>query len=120
MLLIEFVFWWYLEGWGEVRKRSLIMIKKVQLSFSIPVLLKTLFSPWKQIVAMPGRSLDDKFRSLIDNLISRTVGFFVRVFSLIAALFLTIFTSIIGLIMVLSWPLIPVLLIYCIIKGVTG
>jgi hypothetical protein len=117
MLFIEFFQWWYGSGWAQATKGAVNLVKKVELSFSIGVLLRTLFSPWKMIVTNPGRSLDDKFRAMIDNLVSRTVGFFVRIFSLITALIMMAVASIIGMVIAISWPLIPVLIILSAIKG---
>jgi len=117
MLFLEFFQWWYGIGWLEAGKGALGLVKKVQLSFSIPVLLRTLFAPWKMIISPPGRSLDDKMRTLLDNLISRTVGFFVRIFSLVAAVMLIALAAIVGGVVALAWPLIPVLVIVSLIKG---
>jgi hypothetical protein len=82
------------------------------------VLLKTLFSPWKRIITPPGRALEDKLSAMLDNLVSRTIGFFVRIFSLITAIVLTTGAAIIGLVMAASWPLIPLLAIISAIKAV--
>jgi hypothetical protein len=118
MLFIEFFQWWYGSGWVRAAKGAVDLVKKVELSFSIGVLFRTLFSPWKMIVTNPGRSLDDKMRAMIDNLVSRTVGFFVRIFSLIAALLMMAVASVVGVVIAISWPLIPVLIILSAIKGV--
>jgi hypothetical protein len=120
MLIAEFFKWWYGVGWQEAATGAIGLVKKIQLSFSIPVLLRTLFAPWKMIVTNPGRSLDDKMRALLDNLVSRTVGFFVRIFSLIAALVLMFIAAIIGGVIAITWPLVPVLIITALIKGITG
>jgi hypothetical protein len=118
MLFLEFFRWWYGDGWQEVAERSIGIVKKVELSFSLSTLLKTLFSPWKMIVTAPGRSFDDKMRAALDNLISRTIGFFVRLFSLITALILIIGASIIGIVMTAGWPFIPLLIVLSAVKGI--
>lgn len=94
------------------------MVEKVLLTFSIPVLLKTLFAPWRRIITPPGRGLDEKMRALGDNLISRAVGFVVRLFSLITALILVVLASVLGSVMVVIWPLVPVIFVISIIKAV--
>jgi hypothetical protein len=120
LVLIEFFTWWFGRGYGELIHYCLNLIKKVQRSFSIPVLLSTLFDPWRRIVTLPGRSLDEKMRALLDNLVSRTVGFFVRIFSLITAVVLTILAVIISAVMAVLWPLIPALVTYCLVRGILG
>lgn len=118
MLLVAFFRWWYGEGWAEAGKGGLNLVKKVQLSFSVPVLLKTLLAPWKRIITPPGRSLDDKMRAMLDNLVSRTVGFFVRFFALLTSLALMAGAATIGLIMAIAWPLIPLLIVFSLLKAV--
>jgi len=77
-MLFEFFTWWYGRGWINAWQWPLEWVNKVQMEFSIPVLLHTLFSPWRQIISLPGRSLEERFRAAVDNLISRCVGFFAR------------------------------------------
>jgi hypothetical protein len=118
MLILEFFKWWYGVGWQKAIKGGVGLVKKVELSFSILVLLKTLFSPWKRIITPPGRALEDKLSAMLDNLVSRTIGFFVRIFSLITAIVLITGAAIIGLVIATSWPLIPLLAIISAIKAV--
>jgi hypothetical protein len=117
MLFLEFFQWWYGAGWARAAKGALNLVKKVELSFSIPILLRTLFAPWKMIISPSGRSLDEKMRAALDNLVSRTVGFFVRIFSLIAAVVLISGAAIVGATIAFSWPLIPVLIVLAAFKG---
>lgn len=92
----------------------------MERSFSIGILIGTLFSPWKQIISLPGKSLDAKFRALVDNFVSRIIGFFVRFIVLLAALFLTAVTGIFGFISAVTWPLLPIGALYFLIRGLIG
>jgi hypothetical protein len=118
MLFLEFFMWWYGSGWAQAAGGALNLVKKVERSFSIAVLLRTLFAPWKMIITPAGRSMEDKLRAMLDNLVSRTVGFFVRIFSLITAVFLMAGAFLVGGIVALAWPLIPLLIIISALKGV--
>jgi hypothetical protein len=118
MLFLEFFKWWYGAGWAQAAKGGVNLVKKVELSFSISVLLRTLFAPWKMIVTPSGRSLDEKMRAFVDNLVSRTIGFFVRIFSLIAAIILTAGAAFVGLTIAFFWPLIPLIIVLSAYKGV--
>jgi phage-related minor tail protein len=118
MLFLEFFKWWYGAGWAQAAKGAVGLVKKVELSFSISVLLKTLFSPWKRIITIPGRALEDKLSAMLDNLVSRTVGFFVRIFSLVTAVLLMTIASVVGVVIAISWPLIPFLIVLSVIKAV--
>jgi len=119
-MLFEFVAWWYGPGWLGAWKNSLGWVQKVQLAFSVDVLLKTLFSPWKRIVSLPGRSLDEKFRASVDNLVSRVIGFFVRIIVLIAALAMIAATAVAGIAVAVLWPLLPFIGIGLIFWGILG
>ncbi len=54
--------------------------------FSLPILFKTLFAPWRKDTAPFSGSLDQIFKIALDNLISRFIGFFVRFFTIIIGL----------------------------------
>lgn len=119
-MLFDLFVWWYGQGWLGAWRGVLSGVKKVQQAFSVPVLLGTLFSPWKQIVSGGGRSIDEKFRAMIDNLVSRTIGFFVRLGALFAALVFTAVAAAVGLATAVIWPAIPAAIVYCLFKGIAG
>jgi ammonia channel protein AmtB len=84
--------WWYTDGWKlaftNIINRSYNILDK----FSVSILLKTLFEPWKQIksYAGPGSSINDKIYVLFDNAFARTFGFILRI-NLIILAFLYLF-----------------------------
>lgn len=120
MIFMDLLLWWYGPGWVRMFQQILERPKKLGQAFSIGTLLKTLFSPWKRIVSGGGKGLDAKFRAMLDNLVSRTVGFVVRIMVLIAAGVSTLSSLLYGIGVALIWPLIPVLVVYCLLRGVTG
>jgi hypothetical protein len=119
-MLTELFKWWYGLGWYKAWKNIGYLIKKAKTEFALPVLISSLFAPWKQIVTLPGRSLDEKLRALIDNLVSRTIGFFVRLLTLMAAAVVIGVSSIFGLIGAIIWPFLPPLTVYLLIRTITG
>lgn len=119
-MFFELLKWWYGSGWLDAWQGLGRSIRKTQLAFSVPALIKNLFAPWKQIVALPGRTIDERFRGMIDNLISRTIGFFVRLLTLMAAAVVIIFSAVLGLMVAVAWPLVPIALVYCIARTITG
>ncbi|HEX5395250.1 MAG TPA: hypothetical protein VFW52_02805 [Candidatus Saccharimonadales bacterium] len=120
MFLVELFKWWYGFGWLDAWKRVGGSAQKTGRQFSIPVLLKNLFAPWKQIVSLPGRSLDDKFRAMVDNLVSRTIGFFVRMLTLIAAMVVICLSAALSLALAVVWPLLPPAAVYFLVRAVAG
>src|SRR5258706_12511192 len=85
MLVVAFLTWWYGPGWGDATRRLTNRINGTYQGFSVPILMRTMFQPWQRITTPPGSSLQQKMRTLIDNLVSRAVGFTVRLMAIIAA-----------------------------------
>ncbi len=119
-MVFELFRWWYGEGWLQTAKSVNNWTTAVRLTFSLPLLIKTLFSPWRRIITIPGRSLDAKMRAIVDNLVSRVVGFVTRLMVLIAALGLLAVAAVTAVVATVVWPLVPVLIVFCIFKGIVG
>lgn len=120
LMFLVFFKWWYGVGWLEAWRESNHTIKKIQQGFSIPVLTKNLFSPWKQIITAPGKSFDEKFKAAIDNLVSRSVGFGVRSLTLVAAVVVISITVVVCFFSVLVWPLLPIAFVYSTVRAIVG
>lgn len=89
--------------------------------FSISLLIRTLFAPFKQIDANGGgNSLGDKMRAFGDRLISRIIGAIMRIGILIFGLILLLLESIIGFALVIAWPLMPFVPVVGIVLTCTG
>lgn len=109
MLVVAFIQWWYGPGWRDTASRLSTRLHNTYLTFSLPALLKTLIAPWRRIITPPGSSLQQKLRALIDNLVSRAVGFTMRLSLLIAALIIMALTLLLGSLLLVLWPVIPIL-----------
>jgi hypothetical protein len=120
VMFLEFLVWWYGPGWLKAWKAAGRWINRVQLQFSIPELIRNLFSPWKQIVSLPGRSIDEKFHAMIDNLFSRAVGFVVRIIVLFIACILIVLAAVVGVALAILWPLLPAVIAYCVYRSLVG
>lgn len=109
-MLMAFFSWWYSEGWKrQLNNVSDRMVGLIDL-FSIDLILRTLFSPFRQISA--GRTdgpIGAQLRAFFDKLISRGIGAMVRTAVLIAGSIVIIFSGFVGIIYLLVWPFLPVL-----------
>lgn len=76
-----------------------------------------MFSPWKRIQTSPGKSLQSHMQALMDNIISRFVGFSIRVITIIAGLVCISLMFIFSIITVVVWPLVPIAVPVLIIWG---
>ena len=119
MFIVFVLQWWYGPGWLSQWQKIISRTKSVGSAYSGKTLLKTLFSPWKRITALnvPNPTIQQRFQSLIDNLVSRFIGAIVRFFTLLAALVSLIFIVVLSMVLAVLWPLIPILSIAVIIKG---
>jgi hypothetical protein len=118
MMFTQFCIWWYRRGWHDLIVSFPRRLHATSESFSVRLLLRTLFSPWRRIISHPGASMADHFHAWLDNMVSRIIGFFVRFFVLIAAGVVVIFMAIITAIEVIIWPCIPLAVIGCLIVGI--
>jgi hypothetical protein len=107
--MVAFIQWWYGPGWRDAADRLAGRSRSIYLNFSLPVLLKTLFSPWRRIITPPGSSMQQKLRAVADNAISRAVGFTMRLSLLIAAVVLLVLNLVFGCLFLIAWPLLPAL-----------
>jgi len=119
-MLFELVAWWYSAGWLDTLHRIQRRIFGIWRLFSVGILARTLFAPWRRITTTPGRGIDSLMRSMIDNLVSRVVGFTVRIFVLFMAMVASLLAVVVGTLIVLLWPLVPFVALFCLYKGIVG
>lgn len=117
--LPNFFGWWLVDQpiqlWGLTAK----ITHSVLIFFSIPVLIRTLFAPWKRDIYTPkNASLDIIFKTIIDNFISRLIGFIVRFFTIIVGLVATGVCFIVLIAMMIFWLCAPVIILFILYKGV--
>ena len=118
MLALEFFSWWYGRGWADAGLRLRHGLSHLADTFSVAILLRTLFSPWRRIISYPGAGLSNHMRALVDNVVSRCIGFIVRLFVLLAAAVSFILVLAIGSIGLLTWPLLPLSAVGLLIWGI--
>ena len=112
MFMVDLLQWWYFRGWGVFASDLKHRLSDSLDFFSIGQLLKTLFKPYRQISANnPG---------FLDRFVSRLVGFFTRLFVIIFGGISIILESIIGIVLVVIWPLLPFAIIIGIALTIMG
>jgi len=118
MLALAFFGWWYGRGWRELAQGMRRRLRMTALMFSAPILLRTLFSPWRRIVTAPGAGLDAKLRAVGDNLVSRAVGFCVRLIVLFTAGIMLVIVGALAVAELVAWPLLPLAAVILLVKGI--
>src|SRR3989344_2720017 len=107
---MEFLSWFYSKG-----VEYYIISWKGTLAyfvhfFSLSLLIKTLFSPWKRLIVVdtsPGFNLQSKFETFMFNLISRGIGAMVRFTLFWVGIILISFVAVGGAIGVFFWLILP-------------
>jgi hypothetical protein len=117
-MAIQMLTWWYGTGLILAFRRISTWVQKVEQLFSAFILLRTLFKPWKRIVTLPGKSLDAHIHAAVDNLVSRCIGFLIRLLVLITAAVMLVTTLILGVAQFILWLVLPLSVILFIVKGV--
>ena len=88
--------------------------------FSISLLLKTFFSPWRRYQFSYGRGFDfgRYLEAFASNLIFRIIGAFLRSFLIIIGILVEIAIFFAGIFILISWLASPVFLIAALIFGI--
>jgi len=96
-------------------------MKAMLEAFSVALLLRTLFDPFRQISAGQVRgSFDAQLRAMGDRLFSRVFGAVVRSLFIFIGLVGALLAGIIGLIELIVWPVVPFFPIIGIVAAVMG
>jgi ATP-dependent Clp protease ATP-binding subunit ClpC len=109
---MDFLAWHYTRGTRFYLKRYLFALAWVGHYFSLPLLVCTLFSPWKRLVEKKtgsGFNAADYFRRVSFNFISRAMGAVVRMALLLAGLVTLVVVMISGILGLGVWLVLPVL-----------
>lgn len=108
MFLVGILSWWYGDGWRQRLNLLGARIDRINDFFSVGLLARTLFSPFRQISAgVVSGPIGVQARALVDQLISRMIGFFVRGFMILLGIVVMILVAVWGIVLVIGWAIIP-------------
>lgn len=122
MFMVDLLGWWYSHGWSWVLTHSVFeRNKKILAALSFKDMVRTWFAPYRQTFAGSVRGgFGDKIRGLIDQLVSRTIGFTVRSILITTALITVSLNTIVSSMLVIVWPVIPALPLIAVFLTVAG
>lgn len=121
MFIVGMLSWWYGAGW-----RQRVVAAKEHLGttydyFSIDLLLRTLFLPFRQISAGSVRGpIGVQLRAWFDQLISRVIGFIVRSLTIAVGSVTLFLASLFHGVMIAGWALMPIVPVIGIWLGLIG
>lgn len=121
MIIVWVLSWWYGAGWKAHVLRVRERLARTTDYFSIDLLLKTLFAPFRQISAgKVNGPIGVKWRAFVDRLISRVIGAFVRMILIVVGCVWLVVQAVVGGLSVILWAFIPFLPIIGFIAAVAG
>ncbi|HSE61391.1 MAG TPA: hypothetical protein VLA88_03785 [Candidatus Saccharimonadales bacterium] len=121
MLIATFFAWWYGVGWMTLVQKVSGRVTGVLSFFSVGQLLTSLFAPFRQISA--GRvqgPLGVIMRAWVDRLFSRGIGAIVRSLLILTGLCCAAFYGVLGVVMIVFWPVLPVLPLLGLVLMISG
>lgn len=118
-IFLQFFLWYFFEvpkkifqGWTNILRFNIEF-------FSISLLLKSLFAPWHQYAWVYPRGFDiaKYLETVLSNLIFRILGMIMRIILISFGLLVEVFIFLIGAIVLLTWLLLPLLLVMALFFG---
>jgi len=118
-ILFQWFFWHFFEMPEEIIRIWKNFLKFNLEYFSIKLLIKTLFFPWRKYQVSYGRGFDIGrfFESFLSNLIFRILGAIIRSGLILIGLLVQIFIIFIGIIILILWLFLPIFLILGLFYG---
>jgi len=116
--MLTYFSWWYGEGLAKFWQATGIMTEKIFSFFSIKLLLRTLFDPWKRdAFYVENAAIDVRMKIWLNNLISRVIGFVIRLFTIFFGLTATMlfFAGLFAI--MIFWVLLPLVIVFLIFNG---
>ena len=121
MFIVGLFSWWYGAGWVRCISAVRGGLASIYDYFSLDLLLRTLFSPFRQISAGSVRGpIGVQLRALVDNLISRVIGAIVRSVVIVIGAVALLISCLLGGLRIALWPFIPLLPIAFIVFAAMG
>ena len=109
MVIASLIRWWYSEGWAQQLTKVRWAFIRMSDRFSIGLLIRTLFAPFRQISADEDARTDGGLANvLIDKLVSRLIGCVMRAIMIIVGTVTLILLAVASLIRLVAWPLMPI------------
>lgn len=113
MIVLDMLAWWYTTAWVAVLHAAYRRTASVLEAFSVILLAKTLFAPFRQIDAGGVRGpIDVQLRAWFDRTFSRFFGAGIRTVMIITGCISAIATFLANIIWAAVWLVLPILPIF--------
>lgn len=120
-LPLAYLLWHYTVAWGDLLRFCSNIAWFLLNFFSVKILLRTLFSPWKRLQeGGRGRGEGGILGRLIINTITRLVGALVRSVTILVGLAALLVFLFVSAVLFLLWPVLPLAAALLAFKGIVG
>lgn len=110
MILTDMLAWWYTTAWLQQAHGVHARVSGVLEAFSVALLTKTLFAPFRQIDAGGVRgSIDVQLRAWFDRTFSRFFGALIRSLMIFCGLLSAGVLAVLGALWLAFWFVVPIL-----------
>ena len=118
ILLAEYLIWHYGKALKELAELEKNFLWFFYYQFSIPLLLKTLFTPFFRIQEeYHGFGLENLFSTLVANTVARVVGLILRLIVLTVGLAVESIMLILAIPIFIIWALLPAVIFSLVVAG---
>lgn len=119
-MMVGFFYWWLSYAPDRIIYIGKKTITLVYNYFSVPLLFRTLFDPWKKDeIDTTNMALDDMIKVWFANLISRLVGAAVRTITIMVGILIIAGTFLSAVLFFAGFILAPIVVVYMIVNGLT-
>ncbi len=120
--MVGFFKWWYSRGWATFARNLLDKLHNSADFFSLGLLARTLFYPFRQISAVSddNASLQASIQAFFDKMLSCTIGAVVRTCIMVVGIIAIVVEAVLGLVLILVWPFVPLVPVASIVLTVMG
>lgn len=121
MFIVGLFSWWYGRGWLDQAMAAKDRLLGLYDYFSIDMLVRTLFMPFRQISAGGVRgSLSVQLQAWVDQMVSRIIGMMVRTVMIVIGSVSLLLACVVNIVMLVLWPFVPLLPVVGGVLSMTG
>ncbi len=113
-----YIIWHYTKAWQDSVRVIENYLWFVGNFFSINLLLRTLFSPWRRLSVSGGKGGEESFfGALLINTLMRGVGFLIRSATIVLGAVVVLLTIVLSAAFIVVWLCLPVLVVLFFLAG---
>ncbi len=118
LFIFDYLSWHYTRAFRDIGSVWLNFMWFILHFFSIPLLLRTLFSPWRRVSAGHKKGdLEDYAQAIAFNLMSRLVGFLVRIVLVVVGLIALTLLILGFVVFLIAWSFLPFAAVFSMMWG---